>query len=97
MIPPVAWIVDTARELPITDVRASADQRERRRSALLGVYYAQAVSDQSLARHRAVRRNLREAIVAARDEGAPVREIAEQMRVSRNAVYGMMRRARVSE
>jgi len=82
------------RSLPITAARCDADDRERRRSALLGVHYAQAVSDASLNRHLAVRRNLRDAIVAARDQGAPVREIAAQMGVSRNAVYSMMRRAR---
>lgn len=87
----------TARALPVATVCASADPRERRRSALLGVYYAQAVSDRSAARHRAVRRNLREAIIAARDEGASVREIAEQMGVSRNAVYSMMRRAAAAQ
>ncbi len=31
-----------ARALPISEASASADQRERRRSALLGVYYARA-------------------------------------------------------
>jgi Mor family transcriptional regulator len=81
------------RALPITTARANADPRERRRSALLGVNYAQGMSDNSLDHHKSIRRNLREAIVAARDEGAAVREIAEQMNVSRNAVYGMMRRA----
>lgn len=86
-------LTDPGRALPVAEVSASADAGERRRSALLGVHYAQVISDQSLEHHRAIRRNLREAIVAARDEGAPVHAIAEQMNVSRNAVYGMMRRA----
>lgn len=41
--------------------------------------------------------NLRNAIVTSRDHGASVSQIAEQMGVSRAAVYAMMSRARRSE
>ncbi len=80
--------------ITVTQAPASADVRERKRSALVGVQYAKRGHTDALRRLEAERDRYADAIVAARDQGATVQECAQQAGVSRNAVYELFRRIR---
>ena len=82
---------------PVTQGSVDAGSRERKQSALVGVWYAQRQAREAEARFNAERVRLREAMVAARDAGATVAEIAEQMGISRQGVYSLEARIRRSE
>lgn len=77
---------------PVSQSPLRASDDERKRSALVGVQYAKRVHVEAEARFLAARENYAEAIVAARDQGATVAEIAQQAGVSRNAIYLLMAR-----
>lgn len=79
---------------PVTHSPADAGSRERKQSALVGVDYAARGRDEAWARFLREGFRLEDAVVSARDEGATVQEIAEQMGVSRQAVYSLMARIR---
>lgn len=81
----------------VTIARADAEQSERKRSALVGVGFAYDAMTRAHSAHMRERRRVVDAIVAARDEGATVAEIAEQAGISRNAVYLLVSRARYAK
>ncbi len=76
---------------------ATADPRERKRSALLGVQLSKALHTDAVARAEAARQAYVESLSAARDQGASVAEIAAQAGVSRNALYLIASRSRKAE
>ncbi len=76
----------------VTQAPASADVRERKRSALVGVQYAKQGHEDALRRLEDERQRYANAIIAARDQGATVQECAQQAGVSRNALYELFRR-----
>ena len=66
---------------------ARADEAERKRSALAGVKLTRAMRDDAGERFARERERLKEAVIAARDAGCTVAEIADAWGVSRAAVY----------
>lgn len=65
-------------------------RKERQRSALLGVQLARVLRDQRRTEWEASRRELVEAMSAARDEGITVQRIADELGVSRQNVYQLV-------
>ena len=82
-------------KLPISPTRADAN--ERRRSALAGVQLCKRQAQEAEARHLRERLRLREAIGAARDANVPVRVLAKELGISRNAIYKAMERLERAE
>lgn len=82
--------------VPVISSPSQATTTERKSSALVGVWYAERLHKAAIARAEAARAGYVEAIVAARDAGATVAEVAEQAGVSRNALYLLVARARKS-
>jgi hypothetical protein len=78
----------------VPSARVDADVRERRRSALLGVDAAARAHREAEERFVRARAARAEAIVAARDEGCTVEEIAQQSGQSRQSIYLLMHRAK---
>lgn len=81
----------------LTHSPARADANERKRSALAGVQVCEAAAKVAEQRSLEARLRLRDAIAAARDEGIPVREIAQFCGMSRQAIYKRMERLRDAE
>lgn len=73
---------------------ARADAAERKRSALAGVKLACILRDDAGKRFARERERLAEAVVAARDAGCTVAEIADAWGVTRAAVYQFISRER---
>lgn len=71
---------------------ARADANERKRSALAGVQLCKRAAEEAEAKHLASRLRLRDALAAARDQGVPVRVLANELGISRNAIYKAMDR-----
>lgn len=74
-----------------------ADANERKRSALAGVQLCKQAAEEAEARHLEARLRLRDALAAARDQGIPVRVLANELGISRNAIYKAMDRLSAAE
>jgi transcriptional regulator of acetoin/glycerol metabolism len=81
----------------LTHSPATADANERKRSALAGVQLCKRQAEEAEARHLSERLRLRDALSAARDQGIPVRVLAKELGISRNAIYKAMERLERAE
>ena len=83
--------------MKLTHSPARADANERKRSALAGVQLCKRAAEEAEAAHLVARLRLRDALAAARDQGVPVRVLANELGISRNAIYKAMDRLARSE